>query len=188
MNRTIWTGRISRGYLVLPLAESTMDLHPVVQALSRWASPRTEILQPFWSAIPMLDAHWRSSSVTQGLQQDAPRGCKDPGGSCSSKLPSVHWPLASWKLFCSWCRTSSSFHQLIPPATTQLDFEPLALLAWWFTHVKLHQSSCGCQHHSYGKPPPSLPGKGRRLQAQASLGIAWKTWCSNLKGDWGALR
>lgn len=95
MNRTTWTGRISRGYLVLPLAESTMDLHPVVQALSRWASPKTEILQPFWSAIPMLDAHWRSFSVTQALQQDPPRGCKDPGGSCSSKLPSIHWPAGS---------------------------------------------------------------------------------------------
>lgn len=109
MNRTTWTGRISRGYLVLPLAESTMDLHPVVQALSRWASPKTEILQPFWSAIPMLDAHWRSSSVTQALQQDPPRGCKDPGRSCSSKLPSIHWPLASWELFCSWCRNFIKF-------------------------------------------------------------------------------
>lgn len=90
-----------------------------------------------------------------------------PAGSCSVPGAGLHQvsissflqPLLSWTLNC-WL------------------FEPDGSPMWNCTGPPVAASTTPMANH-----PPSLPGKGRRLQAQASLGIAWKTWCSNLKGD-----
>lgn len=96
MNRTIWSGRISRGYLVLPLAEGTIDLQfrSSCSGLHQVSVYKDRFCSLFGQSFQFLDVPWISSSVTQALQEDPLNGCRDLGGSCSLKLPSIHWALS----------------------------------------------------------------------------------------------
>lgn len=174
MNTTIWSGRISRGYLVLPL-ESTVGLQvrsscsglvQVGVCKNRDSAAFVVSHSSSWCSLILLFCD--TGSTHAGIQVDPDlSSCLPSTGHSTSGVPGAGLHQVS----------ISSFLQPL----LQLDFELLAIWAWWFTHVKLHRSFCGCQHYSHCSHPPACwEGK-----AQASVGIAWKTWCSNLKGDSG---
>lgn len=158
MNRTIWSGRISRGYLVLPLAESTIDLRVgsscsgLVQVSvykNRDSAAFVVSHSNSWCSLILLfcdtgtatgSTQWMQASRWIPFFQAAFHALgTQPAGSCSVPGAGLHQV------------SISSFLQPL----LQLDFELLALGAWWFTHVKLHRSFCGCQHHSYSSHPPA---------------------------------
>lgn len=139
MNRTIWSGRISRGCLVLPLAESTIDLQvrSSCSGLVQVSSQEQRFCNLFWSAIPILVAHWLFSVTLQQWMQ---------GSRWVLFFQAAFYPLATQPAG-SCSVPGAGFLQVSISSFLQLDFELLALWVWWFTQVKLHRSFCGCQDH-----------------------------------------
>lgn len=165
MNRTIWSGRISRGCLVLPLAESTYRLDPVALVLSRWVLKNRDSAasfgQPFQFLLLIDSSLWHCNS-----------GCRDPGGFCSFKLPSIHWPLSQLGVVLFLVQDFFRF----PSA----HFSSWTLNCWPFESDGSPRWNC---------TGPSVAarttGEGELTAHSGRSRDSWKTWYSNLKGDSG---